>query len=281
MGTFRDPTGAGISIRYDGSGRLVELNGPDGVSASYERTDVDGGFTVTRTTGGGRKSSDSVLVQGTKVVRTHVDFAGLKTTVETDGLNRTLTAADGTVAHVVLAGDPRWGLASPVPSEVVMTTPVGRKLVITETRTASPASSPTIAPSTLGRSITIDGESFALAYDPATRKTTLTEPGGRTRTTTSDEFGRAIRVQSSGSEATTYHYDDHGRIDTVTVGEGPEARVWQYKADRVTGDLVITDPLGRTTTIGADTDGRVATVEGFERRAPRPGARPALAGSRP
>ena len=75
------------------------------------------------------------------------------------------------------------------------------------------------------RTLTIDGASEP-RYDPATRSAVLTDPDGRTRTTILDAVGRPTDVEANRAyAATTYHYDDHGLIDTVTLGEGPSARV--------------------------------------------------------
>jgi len=43
-------TGATTSVEYDATGRLARLVGPNGATATYRRTGVEGGFTVTGTT---------------------------------------------------------------------------------------------------------------------------------------------------------------------------------------------------------------------------------------
>ncbi len=260
VSALSDPTGATTTVVYDASGRLAELDGPNGVTAKYQRTDVDGGFTVAGTTGAGRTWSDTVRSDGTTVTRTHVDFSGLTTTVTVDGTTRTLTMPDGTVTSLELAGDPRWGLSAPLPVNVVSTTPAGRRQTATEAH-ATAVAAPTLDPSASTWTLTIAGAAWTIGYDPATRTTTLTDPDGRTRTTNLDAADRPIRVQISGYAPTAYHYDAHGRIDTVTVGDGASARVWHYADDRTTGDLVVTDPLGQATTIRADASGRISAVQ--------------------
>jgi RHS repeat-associated protein len=259
---IRDASNAKTLLRYDDSGRLVEWEGPSGAKVDLQRKESAAGFTVTSTTGEGRRWSDSVEVTShNDVVRTHRDTSGQATKVEVSGLRRNVTAADGTVVELQLAADPRWGLSAPVPRQAAVTSPGGRRSAIDETRTQEVSAAPS-APGAVRRTLTIDGASWTVAFDPAARRTTITAPNGTTRTTALDEKGRPVLLATPGSAPLAYHYDAAGRIDAITAGTGTEARVWRRTYDTATGTVTLTDPAGRTTVTRADADGRPSSVSG-------------------
>ncbi|MBA3476731.1 MAG: RHS repeat protein, partial [Actinobacteria bacterium] len=257
---LRDASDARTVLRYDDMGRLVEWHGPAGANVKLQRTDSANGFTVTATTGAGRTWSDSVRREDARVVRTHVDASGRTTTSEIEGAQRTTTAADGTIVHLKLTPDPRWGMAAPVAQQVEVASPGGRKSAIGETRTADPTATAAV-PGASRRTLTVDGATWTLAFEPGGRAATVTQPDGRTRTTVFDEAGRVSHVDRPGAAAIAYAYDDHGRLERITVGAGDDARSWRYAFDAASGAVTTTDPLGRTRTTSADANGRTTAIE--------------------
>jgi RHS repeat-associated protein len=260
VNVVRDAAGAATTATYDADGRVTGLNGPNGLTVTFARTSSATGFTVTETTGGGRTASDAVRLDGAKVTRTHVDFAGRAMTVVVDGSARRVTTPDGTVSSFELGPDPRWGLAAPMVTNIEITTPAGRHETATEVRSAAQATA-AVDPVANSRTLTIDGAAWTLRFDPSAKSVLIADPTGRTRTTTLDDLGRAIESRESGAAPTALRYDAHGQIDMITVGKGASARTWHYRSDRVTGDLIVTDPGGRAISFRADAAGNVAAID--------------------
>ena len=216
---FTDPRGNTSRMTYDSVGRLTRDEDP-----------VDGFTDLIRTKlpGGGRKITTVNAVSGTRHflvetstdgsrTRTAIDGRGFSTVTDTatDGSKRTVSP-DGTVTTPIYAGDPRFGLSSPVVSQFLTATPGGLTSVVSTNRTAAFSTSGVLT--RLTSETVVNGRSFLSDYDAVTRTVVNTSAAGRRTTTTLDEFGRPTVVSVPGIEPTRYLYDSRGRIRSISQG---------------------------------------------------------------
>ena len=250
----QNAVGARTSFRYDRDGRLEAIQGPTGEAASFERTEVNDGYSLKATTGTGRTWTSTVRRERDRLFREFIDSSGRKTTVEVHGNRRVLKTPDGTTYRFNLDADPQWGLAALVPS-VEVETPGGRRWKASETRTGAVVNTE-LAPQTTTRALTVENSTWTVEYEPANRTLTVKEPGGSRRTTSFDEQGRPIRDERAGFAAISYVYDTSGQIKSMTQGTGSDARQWSYERDSSKRTTTVVDPLGNKHTISFDSSGR-------------------------
>jgi RHS repeat-associated protein len=248
-------TGAGTArFEYDDAGRLSRRTDADGVEW---RLAFEG-------------SADASLV----TVRDLNDgTASIRSERNADGVRRTVTAADGTVAILETAADgsttltmpdgtvtttgaaphPVWGMAAPVRTPSIRRLPSGlaSETRITTTTNGSPGASTAWQTETW-----IDGQSSTVAYDPATRTLTRRDAMARLRTETFDALARPTALRSAGKPSIAYAYDDLGRIASVVVGEGPAARSTTFSYDTTTGTVTERGPDGTEARADLDILGR-------------------------
>jgi RHS repeat-associated protein len=255
VSVIRDPSGARLTLRYDPNGRLISTSGPDGQTARIERRDRASAFDVTTTTGAGHVVVDTVERIGDTVHREHVD-TGVVTKVDVTAGKRSLTRSDGTTVVTDLAPDPRWGWSAPLASHVITTSPGGRISEVTETRTVTSGNAAAAVATAFSDVLTVDGKAWTITFDPGSSSTTLSDPVGRIRRTVFDAEGRVIRVERSGSAPVTYGYGEQGRVESMVVGEGKDARTWRWMFDPDTGAVTSADPASRSLAITTDAEGR-------------------------
>jgi RHS repeat-associated protein len=248
---------------YDARGRLARDENPAGGVTSLVRTDVTlDRYTVAVTTAAGPTTTYDVeeLANGeTRRTRTDPSGARRETLVRTDGSRRT-TYPDGTVTTLVLRGDPRWKLQTPVLVSLTTTTPGGLTQTFTSTRTvtlANPAD--LLSLQTQTATFTVNGRTTTTVYQAATRTVTLTSPAGRQAVVTLDARGRVARHRVVGLDETVYAYDAQGQLTDITTGAGAQARTWHidYNGNRQISGA--TDPLGRPISFTYDAAGRLAS----------------------
>lgn len=140
LGTFTDRRGGAHQFGYDDSGRLISDKAPDGFLQTLERQATPNGYTVTLKTLLGRARLYSVeRTPDGPEIRRFTTPDGL--TQERDRADVTLdeTAADGTKSTSVLAPDPRFAMQVPTIAQSTQTTPSGRTLITTRSRSFTPA----------------------------------------------------------------------------------------------------------------------------------------------
>jgi len=263
------PKGQNYNFAYDGAtGYLLVDNDPAGGSQNLARTELPQsailreGHRTTITTALGRTRSNQVehLWTGERV----------ETAIGTDGLTSTATirpdatmsttSPTGTTGAGTDTADPRWGMLAPVIGSNTLKMPSGKTLALTQATTvalADPANLFSIT--SLTQSATLNGRTFTSAYDGPTRQFTDTTAAGRVETTTIDLQGRPTAGQFGGLAPAAASYDGFGRLATVTVGTGGEARIATYAYDAQSYLQSVTDPLGRVTSFTYDAAGRPLT----------------------
>ena len=96
--------------------------------------------------------------------------------------------------------------------------------------------------------------------DPLTHTMTVTDPAGRIERTTFDRQGHRLTTKLSGLAATSYGYDELGRVVSVTQGIGVDATTALFKFDDQRGVMSMTDPSGGVWTTSVDAAERIRTL---------------------
>jgi RHS repeat-associated protein len=263
-----DPQNHTYTFEYDELGRLkLDKDPAEGFSA-LARTRTSSGYKVALLTAEGRESSYQVerlptgdeqrvnkCCGGTTEARVHTGRDGTET----------VTMPDGTETKVVRGPDPRWGMQSPIPQTINVTTPGQRKLAIsTDRKVTLTDPSDLFSVSSITDTTTVNGQLFTRTYQMLTGTTTRTitdgSPEGRRAVRTLDPRGRVVKTQVGDLLPVNYSYDDKGRLKTITQGTGPEARSFAFTYDGDGYIETITDPLGQTTSFSYDNAGRVKTL---------------------
>ncbi len=248
-----DATGLHTAFSYDEQGRLTSRTDPTGIITSYQRAAANGSATVTTSVDGDTVATDTVTSGAEGTTFGHTDATGVSTTVADAGTKRTdhLRAAHARRSRwpPIRAGArmPR----SPRPSRwrTPLAAPVGTS--VSTSRSASGT--------TTTSTVSVDGKIWTYASDSTARTTTATDPNGLTRTTTIDDHGRVVSTTVQGVPV-RYGYDDMGRVVTVTVGTGGDARTWTYAYQP--GTITVTDPVGDKTVQTVNATGVVTAVAG-------------------
>ena len=166
----------------------------------------------------------------------------------------TTTLPNGLTDTVQQGADPRFGMLAPLAASRTTTTPGGLTLTSTASRTATLSDSNNLL-SLTGRTdtVSVNGQSFKRTYNASTRTFTSTSAAGRQGSSTIDTLGRTVSSQTSGLAPAAYTYDSRGRLATVTVGTGADARTTTIAYNAGGLPATVTDSLGRS--VGLDYDG--------------------------
>jgi len=259
-----DPAPHTTTFGYDDEGRLVDDTSALGDAQTFARSELANGFEVTRTSAETLDTTIRVarLVSGIER-RTVIapDGTMAQSDRAVDGGTVTVTMPDGSVAEHVAAPDPRFDMAAPTTARRALVLPSGLESELTATRAVTlddPADPTSLA--TLADEITLAGALTSVVFARATRTFTTTSPAGRTRSVELDDLGRPVRLAGAGIAPTTVAYDAHGRLATITTGDGPGARVITFGYDAGGRLVAATDPLQRTTGYTHDDAGRLLGI---------------------
>lgn len=244
------------TFTYDSNGRLQQGSYPDGGSDTLVRSGLTNGYQVQHTTGEGTQTTYQVeFLPDGQQRRTNLlpDGTQQQTVIGTDG-SRTLTQPDGMGQTIVQGPDPRFGMLSPTPTALNVTTPGGKNGALTSTRTAT-LSNPTNPLSLTSQTdtATFNGRTATRTYNGSTRTYTDTSPASRTRTTTLDTQGRVTQQQQGTLTPTQFAYDTRGRLSTRM--QGTRSSIMTY--DTLGRLATITDPANRVVHFQYDDAGRV------------------------
>ncbi|MBI1815179.1 MAG: RHS repeat-associated core domain-containing protein [Deltaproteobacteria bacterium] len=243
---------------YDAQGRLIQKADPAGGSDGLARAELTNGYQVTHTTGEGVATGYKVefLSTGDRRMTTLLPDGTAQTTLnKIDGTTQ-VTQPDGITQASADAGDPRFGMQSPITKSETITTPGGLTANLTSGRTVTLANA--ADPSSLTNqtdTVVVNGRTITRSYNVATRTITDTTPQGRVSRTVLDGEGRPIQVQTGNLTATQLSYDTQGRINGMARGTRTNTLAYD-----TAGNLAsLTDPLSRTVTFAYDAAGRVTT----------------------
>jgi len=248
------------SFTYDDLGRLVAARDPAGGSTTLSRSETQGGFEVTVTSELERVTKHSVTILATgaqRLVAIYPEGATTEVEVGTDG-TRTTSLSDSTATTLVVGPDPRFGMQTPIPSSLTITTPGGLSSTTTMERTATliDPDNPFDVDSITDRVVT-NGRVLTRVFDAASRTLSVTSPAGRGSSLSYDAMGRIVRMSVPNLHPINLTYDERGRPSAISAGSDAEERtsVLAYNTD---GQMEsITNCLGRTWRFLYDKAGRM------------------------
>lgn len=255
--TSATPPGKPASnFQYDSKGRLTQTSDPAGGGETLTRTNLATGYQVNSTTTGGQSSTYKVefLSDGQqRRINTMPDGTVETTQFRTDG-GQLVTQSDGITQNVSVTGDPRFGLQSPLPTSLAVTTPGGKNGTLTNARTVnlSDPNNP-LSLTSQNDTVSFNGRTATRTYNATTRTATETSPAGRLRTTVTDSQGRVSQQQQGTLAPTAFSYDARGRLSSRSQG----GRSTSLTYDTLGRPQTITDSANRTVQFQYDSAGRV------------------------
>lgn len=260
LSSYTNPRKKVSKFVYDGQGRLIsDTNAASGVQ-TLTRSETAPAFDVTLRTAEGRTTQYHTTPGGSGgEARVITNAAGLKTETSraADG-TQTTVSPDGTQTTQVVEADPRFGQSAAVVKNSSITMPSGLKFVSNATRSATLADPANpFSLSALTDSVYVNGRTYSITYDNSSRSFLSKTPTGRTSQMTIDPLGRVVSQATPGLFPTAYIYDARGRLESVSQGDGVDARTVQFNYDSAGYLEGVTDPLGRSATFARDTMGRV------------------------
>ncbi len=244
------------SFTYDILGDLVAAQDPAGGSKTLTRTDTSEGREVSVETAMGPTTAYQLERLSTgqmHLVNTFSCGCQTKATIGTDGTTTT-TSAEGRVTTLVKGPDPRFGMESPLPKSLTITTPGSLNSTTTTERSVTQAEPDNPLNLTeVEDQVTINRRTYGNIFDRATCTFTSTSPEGRQIVTALDEQGRPLEIQTTGLDSATFSYGARGRLEQTAHG----TRQTSFAYDNSTGLLEsITNALGETARFGRDAAGR-------------------------
>jgi RHS repeat-associated protein len=260
--SLTNPRGYATLFTYDALGRLIRDQDPAGGDQSLVRTATGQAYSVTITTGLGRATSFHVttLVDGDQLRVNSLPNDAQVQTVR--GLDATFTrlGPSAETEIITFGPDPRWGMLAPVTEGFSRTLPGGltdERVVTRQAVLADPANPFSLV--TLTEIMMRNGAHYSSTYTAATNVFLDRSPAGRVYSTTINSLGQVLLEQPAGLFPTRYIYDSRGRMVSVTVGLGPDARTTLITYNPAGYVASLTDALSRTTTYGYDAAGRLTS----------------------
>jgi RHS repeat-associated protein len=261
--TYKKPNQATASFTYDDMGRLVHEDMPGGGSWTLTRTgptsqNVLAPVHVTAVSGEGKTfTCNGTTDRNGNVSQTGSGPTGLQSSrAITQAGVRTQATPDGMTWSVTQVADPRFGMEASLPATTDVTTPSGKKMTTTVARAV------TMSGTNLASqvdTVSVNSKASTSTYNVAAKTITNKSPVGRQTVSTLDNKGRVVQVQAGTLAPTAYAYDSRGRLSTVTVGTGSNARVTTFGYDSLDRLKTVTDPLLRTQSYDYDDANRVTT----------------------
>ena len=240
-----DALGYSRAFNYDSRDRLAAVTDPRGNTTRYEH-DTAGRVIKTTYADGAHTARD--YDEFGHVTRT-TDAAGAVRTMTYDQFGRLIATFDP-LGHETRTVYSDSGAGAAFNRPIAIVSPTGRT-----TATAYDENGRLVA-----RTIAADTRQAATtryAYDPAGRRSSVTNPRGKTVQYFYDERGRRVKTMNALNYATSFTYDTAGHRLSQTDAKG-NTTIWTYDAmGRV---LTKTDALGHVTARSYNAAGRLATL---------------------
>lgn len=260
---FINPRGHTSVMTYDTVGRLVSDQNAAGGGWQLTRSEDKDTYTVALHSQLGRTTeyqTDTVSPTEQRQITKHPDGTQTLETELANGVS-VQTLPDGTKITKSYTPDPRFGLISPVLSQLTVKLPSGLQGVIGATRTVVTTQNNLSHPDEVRTTMTVNGKTSSRVYTAANKKVVATSAAGRVVNQWLDENGRVLQTQVPGMEAVFYAYDSTGRLTQIREGgvTDPETSVSQlvYGNDGYVSSVI--DPLQQTEHYVRDSVGRVTT----------------------
>jgi RHS repeat-associated protein len=262
LSSVTTPKGDNYLMIYDDLGRLIRAEDPVTGTNALALTALENGAEVTLATGLGRISTyrtERFSSGQRRSVRISPDATLSRLETSPDGTSVITAAADGSITAMLLGAEPRFGMQSPLLKDLRITTPgglaynaaIGRTVNLTDANDLFSLAGQT-------ETMTVNGRTYTANYDGPTKTFTDTTPEGRRATATINNLGRITKRQIAGLLPRSYGYDARGRLNTLTLGTGEDARVTTFTYSSDSGYMeTMTDPLGRIVRFESDAVGRI------------------------
>jgi YD repeat-containing protein len=237
---------------------LSSATNPEGGEQLIAQTKVGDTITTTHTSPLGRTSTYEKSLS-TKVTTRPTTLFVVRTT-NLEGNQKTSVYPDGTVRHVTMTPDPRFGMQAERVAKTETVLPSGLTSVVEYEYPAPSLNDPDnpLSVQTLVSLTKTASGTWVETWDAQSRTHTSVSPEGRTTVSTHNDKGRVITMEAPGRYPTWFTYDADGRIETTTAGASQ------------------TDPDARQTRSFYNTDGYVAEVVRPDGEAIRYGYRDAI-----
>jgi RHS repeat-associated protein len=240
---------------YDALGKLERDSAPDDAQTSVTSTRSGTTTTATIRTAMGRTSTYlTQKLDGNVERRVYTDAAGLQTITTTEE-GRTLAGLlpDGVRLSMTYMPHPRFGSQSPDAKTFSFSTPAGRTVAGTFSRTSITDAANPMRVATETVSVTANGKVYQTVYDGATRSLVERSPSGRMTMTALDATGRAIRAERTGLAPVAFEYDARGLLQAVTMRTRRTTFAYNDRLELVS----TTGPMQRTESFEYDAAGRL------------------------
>lgn len=261
---FQDRKGNQNLFEYDDLGRVLNDINAAGGGSTLNRVKLNSGYQITMTSGEGRKKTFSVEPQydGDQLQVNTLEDGTVQQIVRKTSGETVTTQSTGTQIITKLGPDPRFGMQSPITTELSILLPSGLQSLTTKSKTAqlSDQNNPLslLQQTTI---TTVNGKTTTHNYDAATNSITTTTPEGRTSSQMLDDKGRIISITTHGMETAYHSYDSRGRLQETIQGSGADERINTFSYDNLGNIASVTNPLGETTSFEYDAVGRVLKQE--------------------
>ncbi len=256
------PRGPPTTMQYDLLGRLVKEENPVGGGWTLATSRTGKLSEASLTSGEGRTSRYLIEMFNDRDLRRVNTSPDGTQQVDMSWSNGTTTRTqpDGTVITQKQGPDPRFGMLSPVTTELTITLPSGLTGTVRTQREATPGVDLDLSkPARLKTTVTVNGKSHWSEYTAVDRKVVTTSAMGRVTTELLDEKGRVIQARVPTLEPVHYTYDPRGRLTQASQGQGEELRTVTLAYDNAGEVNRVTDALSRDVNFAYDAAGRLTT----------------------
>ena len=262
--SFKDANGNLHSFQYDANGFLTKDSDPAGGVLNLARTNGSSGYSVTETTAQGRTNSNQVAFSSTNTSTTqqytNIWNNGLQAT-ESDSqqngqLSESVVLPTGLSSSTTYGPDPRWGVQLPIYVSKTVTRG-SLTMNITNSRTASlanPADPFSLTSQT--ETTNINGRVYKSVFTASDKTFVDTSFQGRVSSIVLDDLERVSRVKTAAAAATSFGYDDRGRLTSITQGTRQSTLTYDGEG-RIAS---VTNPLGLSRSFIYDPDGHLLTT---------------------
>ena len=255
---FKDPRNNSSIFTYDTVGRLHKDTNADGGFLQLSRVDSDTSYDVAVSTALNRVTNHHVeeLPSGDQErIDTFPDGTKATTLVKTDG-SRKISLTDGTVTELIDQPDPRFGMQSPLPKSVKISSDgLASTTTMIRTVTLSDSVNP-LSLISVTDELNINGRVSRNEYRASTRTFTSTSPSGHLISGVIDTMGRTTQIQIDGLLPMIASYDRNGRVAAKSMGVGVDERLVSFDYNSAGFLSKRTDALGRATSFQYDLAGR-------------------------
>lgn len=260
-----DPRGGESVYTYLPSGQLKTATDRAGTTTTLTRFGFDEDYRVVLQTPLEAATQFHVNNLATnEQTRTKTTAAGFATTRthQTDGRNHLLLPS-GTIVETLRSGDPRFGMAAPLVTEYIVTSPEGRVFALNRTRavTLSEPLDP-LSLTTMTEQLAVNSRAYVKTFDVGTRTFTATTPSDRLRVVEVDEQARPVTLDIPTMSEVLLSYDEDGRLDVVRQGSGANERILDVRYDSQGRMESLIDSVGRLISYSYDSDDRLRTQSG-------------------